>query len=280
MKTFENNRYSTHRKPSESWIESMLSLVRGRPVTNASPKFTIVEYPKSGGSWLTNMVSSLCGLPARDLYVNGPEFLRNMDMSKHPWYQNSDNFTCAGNCVIKSHELPSSNLHTQKGIEKEHCIHLVRDGRDVVVSKWFYETEFLPRNGIMDRPEITFDDFLKQTAQDWSKFVEAWLAEAVIFCRYEDLITKPAEILNSLKDQLFLPTVMSAEEAVAENTVEKTRKSFSGVFKHNTFVRSARAGDWKNSFTPDAEAVFDRYGGDALAKLGYARSSLQEAASS
>jgi hypothetical protein len=67
---------------------------------------------------------------------------------------------------------------------------------------------------------------------------------------------------------------MSADQAVDENTVEKTRKSFSAAFKHNTFVRSARVGDWKNYFSPDTEVVFDRFGGDSLAKLGYIRSRL------
>lgn len=272
--TPEKNPNTTNLRVGESWIENILSLVWGRSVLNASRKLTIVEYPKSGGSWLTNMLSSLCGLPARDIYVKSPEFLHNIDMRKHPWYKNTDNFSCVGNCVIKSHELPSSNLQTQIGIKKQNCIHLVRDGRDVVVSKWFFETEFLPRNGIIDRPEITFDDFVKQTSQDWSKFVEAWLAESIILCRYEDLIAKPVEMLNGLKDQLCLPTVMSAEQAVDENTVERTRKSFSAAFTHNTFVRSARTGDWRNNFSLDAEVVFDCFGGDTLVKLGYTRSSL------
>jgi hypothetical protein len=220
------------------------------------------------------MVSSLSGLPAKDIYVNAPEFLPNLDLRKHPWYKNSNDFTCSKSCVIKSHELPSTNLHKQVGIKRQDRIHLVRDGRDVVVSKWFFETEFLPGNGILDRPKTTFDEFLATTAQDWSRFVDAWLAEDVLLCRYEDLLARPVETLSTLQSQLRFPAVMSMEQAVDENTADKTRKSLSAVFKHNTFVRSAKSGEWEKHFSPEAEAVFDRFAGAALTKLGYHRHGL------
>src|SRR5512135_3392679 len=98
-------------------------------------KIIVTEYPKSGGNWLVNLLGDILELPKRDIYVS--DGFNLFDVSKHPWYENASSYELTEDCVIKSHELPDSPLLNFTA----RFIHLVRDGRDVVVSKYFYEKD-------------------------------------------------------------------------------------------------------------------------------------------
>lgn len=229
-------------------------------------RITVVEYPKSGGTWLVSMLGDYFDIPKRDIYV--ADGYSAFDVAKHPWYQNAESLNLTETCVIKSHELPGSNLHNYP----TSYIHLVRDGRDVVVSKYFFERDFCVQNGIFASFDIPWNEYIHKTATEWSNFVLAWMnaKEGQNWFRYEDLLASPLDTLEKivrvLRSEVDRQKLASAVE---KNTKEKISKSLDKVFLHNKFVRKAQAGDWINHFSNQDVLVFNSIAGDAMKVSGY-----------
>ncbi len=227
-------------------------------------RIVVTEYPKSGGSWITGMLGDALGLAKRDIYV-GDDY-KVLDLQKHPWYVGASNLSLKESCVIKSHERPNSPLITFPA----HFIHLVRDGRDVVVSKYFYDKDFCVKNGIYERFETPFDKYVAQVAAEWHEYVLAWLDEPVSTYKYEDFLQDPVGTLQRVLDRLEL-TVPAAQiySAVEANTKDKFKRALDKLFRHNTFVRKGIAGDWRNYLNNEHIRVFKEVAGDALIRLEY-----------
>ena len=224
----------------------------------------LTEYPKSGGSWIVSMIGDVLQMPQRDIYIR-PGF-DLFDIKKHPWYVNN-NLDFPKNSVIKSHELPNSNLIK---FDADY-IHLVRDGRDVVVSKWFFEKEFCVRNDIMPLLHENFDDYVKRNACEWSNYINNWSRQLVLTIFYEDFLMAP---VDSLEKALNAIGYQGFSRKSLENTVSKfTKDRFSALldntFKHNTFVRKGVSGDWRNYFSEKTVMDFKIAAGEALLSLGY-----------
>lgn len=227
-------------------------------------RITVVEYPKSGGTWLVSMLGDYFDIPKRDIYVR--DGYNVFDITKHPWYQDTASLDLTESCVIKSHELPNSMLHNFS----TKYIQLVRDGRDVIVSKYIYERDFCVKNGIYDSFDVPWDVYLQKTAYEWRDFVKAWIDEGHPWFRYEDLLTRPVETLRIIIESLeFKATNRELILVVEKNSKKKMRKSLANVFKYNTFVRNARAGDWNNYFSSTDLDTFDNIAGEAMRVLGY-----------
>jgi len=85
-------------------------------------RIVVVEFPKSGGTWLTSLLGDALGWPKRDIYVD--EHYTAFDVRKHPWYRGAQRLDLPQKCVIKSREEPGSPLHDFPA----RFVHLVRDG--------------------------------------------------------------------------------------------------------------------------------------------------------
>lgn len=226
----------------------------------------ISEFPKSGGSWIVSMLADCLGVAGRDIYMR-PGFSL-FDWRKHPWYVNSKELDFPEQSVIKSHELPDSLAFDFDATQ----VHLVRDGRDVIVSKFFFDTEFCVKNGIFEESRVNFDDYVRQTACEWARYVEAWSREEkVITVRYEDFLCEPAQTLAALLLRLYgwAPPLATLTETVAKFTKERFSASLSDAFKHNTFVRKGVSGDWVNYFSKENCDAYKAAAGSAHRLLGY-----------
>lgn len=224
---------------------------------------TVYEYPKSGGSWLVNILGHLLDLPRRDIYVQ-PGF-NAFAIQRHPWYLDQEDLSIPPLAVVKSHEPPQSarNLPGRR-------IHLIRDGRDVVVSKYFFEKDFCVNNGLYASFDVDFADYVARTAADWAAYLVQWQAEPdVITLRYEDLLAAPEQTIRHLLGQLVLPAVLTPEEALARSSIPRMREELGKVFESNTFVRKGIAGDWRNHFSASDRQIFQRHGGLMLQQAGY-----------
>jgi hypothetical protein len=230
-------------------------------------RLVVTEYPKSGGTWLVGLLGDALGLPKRDIYVK--DGYQAFDVTRHPWYEGAQSLGFTDSAVIKSHELPGSPLTAFDA----HFVHLVRDGRDVVVSRYFYERDFCVANGILERFDEPFDQYVPRVAGEWRAFVSAWLAAGTRTCRYEDLLEDTAGNVQRLLVQQLGLRVSDARirEAVACNTRERLRQALDRTFAHNTFVRRGVAGDWRNHFGRDHARMFDDVAGETLVRLGYER---------
>ena len=226
----------------------------------------VSEYPKSGGSWIVSMLGEALRLPCRDIYVQ-PGF-DLFDIEKHPWYRDAQGLDIPRRCVIKSHEMPGSAAINFPAID----IHLVRDGRDVTVSKFFFERDFCVRNGITKSFDTSFDSFVEHSAKEWADYVLAWhRREDAIAVSYEAFVNDPAFQLCGLFQRI---TGTSLERDLSGRIVEKySRNNFSAslspAFKHNTFVRKGIVGDWENHFSDRNREDFVSIAGEALRAFGY-----------
>lgn len=237
----------------------MSSLSISKPVV-------VSEYPKSGGSWIVSMLGKALGVPCRDIYMQ-PGF-DLFDFSQHPWYVGVDVPDFPMRSVIKSHELPGSRAIPFDASQ----VHLVRDGRDVVVSKYFFERDFCVKNGIMDSFDQTFESFVEKEARQWANYVLNWLNQPdVVTIRYESFLAAPAAELGALVTALTGSTLDEGtlEDVVAQFTRERFSASLASTFKHNTFVRKGVQGDWVNHFGQRDVEAFEAGAGDALRRLGY-----------
>ncbi len=229
-------------------------------------KIVVVEFPKSGASWFVSMIGHALSIPIRDIYVQNEQYSSAFEIRKHPWYNSLEELGITKTCVIKSHELPGSALHPFEA----NYIHMLRDGRDVVVSKYFFEKDFCVNNGIISNFKFSLDEYVEKTAKEWATYVESWLEQNVLKCRYEELLSSPEEVTRALLAALgYSCSEQSVRDAVAANNKEAFKKSLDKAFVHNTFVRKGVSGDWANHFTEKNKNSFKSIAGDLLVRLGY-----------
>lgn len=225
-------------------------------------RIIVAEYPKSGGSWLCNLLGELLQIPARDIYVNADNPAPHI--VTHPWYKNGNEFGLISSCVIKSHEKFGSQLH-----DFEHLtVHLVRDGRDVVVSKFHFEKDFCVLNGFSENFDIPFNVFLLKTALEWVEYIHSWRGKHQVICTYENLIENPVQTIQKLGHDLGLNFSQDhIVSALEKHSKENMRASLS-MFKGD-FVRKGIVGDWKNLFDETSKHIFKKHAGNLLVELGY-----------
>ncbi|EDX85405.1 Sulfotransferase domain superfamily [Synechococcus sp. PCC 7335] len=235
-------------------------------LTNHSDQpIVVTEFPKSGGSWISSMLGEVLSLPNRDIYVQ-PGF-DLFDIASHPWYSQADALDIPPQCVVKSHELPHSSLINFDAT----YIHLIRDGRDVAVSKWFFDQKFCVDNGIRTALPTNFYEYVIKTAAEWSSYVNSWLQQSVITVRYEDFLAAPVQSLGNLLAQMGYEErpLVTLEACVAKFSKKNFSASFDKTFKHNTFVRKGIAGDWVNHFNHHHVDGFKSVANDTLLLLEY-----------
>ena len=232
--------------------------------SNRLPIYLVPEFPKSGGTWFSQMLSECLGLP----------FARNTNPAKFQ------------KCVMTGHHLYHPNFHNATVV--------IRDGRDVMVSAYYYmlfKNEINRQFGVdRHRRQLPFDDYedirsnlpsfieymfttyaTKRFHFSWSQFVDSWLGQEVPVVRYEDLLQDAASQLVIVTRRL---TGTEVSKTVAEQAVEKySFKNISGRKvgdeDKRSFVRKGIAGDWKNHFAHEACVMFDAYAGEQLIKAGY-----------
>jgi hypothetical protein len=227
-------------------------------------------YPKSGTTWLCNLMSSYLDVP----------FVRNYRLP------------VLMPCVVHSHWLPADRLPP--------TIYIVRDGRDVLVSRYVYDARAVraprnPRGGRMRRarfeqlygPQVDLDDIAANlpkfieaemtapqlTGVNWAEHVRRWLAippERVAVVRYEQLradvpaTLAPAfeQLTGGAADRDYLGLAAERFEFAAQAGRNEARGD-------GALMRAGTVGDWREYFTDEAAEVFARHAGGLLADLGY-----------
>ena len=245
-------------------MDALKRLVMNNTLSKSLPLYIVTEYPKSGGTWLAQLISFYFDVP----------FPRNQ-MPK-----------------LESSVMHGHMLHTPF-MKNVFC--LFRDGRDIVVS-YYYHTLFKSDKNTdhlvnRTRAACQFEDYndiqtnlpayIKYLFEEekkgmfhfnWKEFADSWLGqENVAYVKYEDLLEDAAEALMepikkiSGKEADFEKLVAAREKFSFKNQTKRE----AGEEDKNSFLRKGIAGDWKNHFTKEACETFDKYAGDTLVKLGY-----------
>lgn len=229
--------------------------------------YLVSEYPKSGGSWVAQMLSHYLGLP----------FPRNQRAA----FRSS---------VLHGHRL----FHRRFG----KALWVIRDGRDVMVSLYFHVLFDNDRNsphqveaarrlyGFADVEDISANmpRFIEVqlTRGDgwlfrftWQQFVRSWFNSGIPPLRYEDLLADPK---GSLGAAIARITGQAVDDEMLRATIDRfefTRLAGRppGREARGSFLRKGVAGDWQNYFSHESRKVFHALAGPALIAAGYERSS-------
>jgi len=191
----------------------------------------IVEFPKSGVTWLSTLIANVNLLKSEqdesvtfynlDQYV--PDIHITKDLAQFPlWKSPKYRF-------IKSHD----------NYNKNYCsiIYLIRNPLRVMNSYY----EFMKFHGSYAG---TFEEFVKSPRygiRAWNNHVNSWIKELdpqqkIHLIKYEDLMEKPKETLSNIYDNLGL--YISDEillESIKRSSLERMRNSESVYSTYNPF---------------------------------------------
>ena len=226
-----------------------------------SSHVTVNEFPKSGGTWLSQMLSEALNLP--------------FPQNRLP--------TISG-CIMHGHygkSWPAKNM-----------VVVWRDGRDITVSMYYHylfqNDKGNPRITRIIGDKLNFSDvndihsnlprFIEFIFSDkvtprfsWAEHVDAWRPRPVQFVKYESLRLHAVDELRRLCNAFAVPHL---DEALLQGIVQKYsfenqsgRKP--GQENKSSFIRKGIVGDWKNSFSQSSREAFDFYAGRQLIDLEY-----------
>jgi len=237
-----------------------LALVKGFMPIGWFP--LVNEYPKSGGSWMAQMLSESLELP----------FPRNR-------------LPMARSSILHGHYRHAS--------VSQPTVIVWRDGRDVLVSLYFHRlygnTLTSTRETNIAKQALGIDDpadverylprFIELVANEsthprysWETFVKEWHKSPKAVCEilYEDMLNEPAGCLMMATEALGKSiTLDKAREITARYSFKRQSGRMAGEENKTSYLRKGVAGDWKAKFSREARQVFDHHMGDALITLGY-----------
>ena len=243
-------------------LQGLWRTVLVHTVAGVVPYYVVNEYPKSGGTWLGQMLSRALDVP----------FPRH----RMPLLRRS---------VMHGHHLHPTGMRN--------TVVLWRDGRDVTVS-WYYHCLFRSERthpslveenrralGFADCEDIRtnlprFIEYLFERQRhpgfSWTRFVDAWRDRpGVLYTSYEALRADGAGELARLANALASDTLTRERAAGIVDAFSFERMAGRRVGQENihSFLRKGVVGDWVNVFDREARQLFHHYAGPALVALGY-----------
>lgn len=235
----------------------------------------IVSYPRSGNTWLRFLLGNLLYDVTID-FSNRERYIPDI-------YRNSDRYMLkiARPRILKSHEMYD--------LRYPRVIYIIRDGRDIAVSYYYYQRKFHNYRKDFDSFIVDFVTGRIDNYGSWGANILSWLARkndvknGFLLVRYEDMLNdtrkvvgdvyrflelsrSPEQIQEAIKKSAF--NNMATLETKAENSDRKLRNSDHSI----RFVRAGRSGSWQEAFTPYSKEVFKELLGEMLIKLEYENS--------
>jgi Sulfotransferase family len=160
--------------------------------------------------------------------------------------------------------------HINRIIPHAKFIHLVRDGRDVVVSMQAASRGW----GRLWAPEK-----MESNASLWKTTVLAarkaqQYSDRYLEVRYEELLSNGVRELREIFDFIGVPIDAETVTTIfTEHQFEKMKQVGAGVRGFSLpegFFRKGQAGEWRNALSPSQRYIFHDTAGDLLCALGYA----------
>ena len=225
------------------------------------PVYIVNEYPRSGGTWVAQMLSAALRLP----------FPRN----RIPQFRSS---------VLHAHCLRPFGMNN--------VVAVFRDGRDVMVSYYFYHFFYLPQSklyvshvapyldvkdpGDVERYLPRFVEFMLATPRQprfaWHEFTARWWRRPGVSCvRYEDARSDPAAAIARIVGELTGKCLDGDETraVAARYSFQQQTGRRPGQEIRGAFARRGIVGEWKTCFNAEARRIFCHYAGKELIRLGY-----------
>ena len=244
------------------------------------PLYVVNEFPKSGGTWVGQMLGRALGVPfPRNRFpVFKPSVMHGHYLS--PWGMN--------NVVVAwrdGRDVMVSWYHQQLIPHEWNRAQVARSRRELPLEDYddiygnlpaFIEYAFTRPRSL----SFLWADFVRPFTSphapnfSWADFVRCWHArKGAVHVRYEDLRRDtPGELRRiawELAGEKLSPERASAVAEEFSFECQSGRRS--GEENKGSFLRKGVVGDWRSRFGPEAREVFDRYAGEELILLGYER---------
>lgn len=248
-----------------------ISIAKNYPPNPKESDVYLVSYPKSGNTWMRYLLA----------YAIWPE-LESIDLKTMASYIPSVNLDwdnlkmldIKAPCNNKASRIIKNHFRYEKGfLFNNKVIFIVRDGRDALVSYWYFTKQ-------RDNIDISFSKFLEtpQPYGPWRDYVIDWMNAPInkLVVRYEDMLLNPRIILNNVLDFINI----NCSEEIIENAVEKASfKSLKKIedekglnidqLKKVNFIRKGKTGSWKDIFKEGDIERFNKFHGGPIPELGY-----------
>jgi len=239
----------------------------------------IAGLPKSGTTWLGNMVCSYPGIN-NILIPEITSYELNNNGSHH--YELPENFPNRFNAILalmKMH-IPGTNHNAQILQEcKVHYVIMYRDLRDVAVSHYFYvkRTPWHPEFPVYRKLNVEqgLKYFAENTLEDFEEWIRSWHRnrdpQHSIVVTYEQLLGDTVASFTRVAKHFELD---SSPETISKIVEANSFENLSGGRQHGqessgSFFRSGTSGNWKNYFTPKVKELYKQKMGDFLIEFGY-----------
>jgi len=154
-------------------------------------------------------------------------------------------------------------------------LHVLRDGRDCVVSTWFHNLRVNPEE--TQRRYPTMHDFVAFMAKSWAVYADRGLRfqaahpQRCMTMRYEDLVENPREtmtrVFQFLSVDVSLAILRRCVEAGKFETMSGGRQP--GVEDRTSFLRQGLPGNWRQHLTEEDNRAFLAIAGNTMALAGY-----------
>lgn len=179
--------------------------------------------------------------------------------------------------VVKTHLAP---IQIEKKYRSIPSVYLVRDGRDCLVSYAHYRLNIV-------EPGTNFYPNLKEAilarrrsywGGGWSKHANAWLKQASVVIKFEEMIANPIENVEKLRQIMDLPEP-KIENLPSFDDLRSRRMPYGNLAPKRSedeqdahrkkFFRKGEVGTWREEMPEDLHELFWIHHGTAMDKLGY-----------
>jgi len=228
----------------------------------------IAAFPRSGSTWLRTMVANIIDPSARSDPAIFNRLIPSTSIRNTPRVRSRPSPR-----IVMTHSVWRRSI--------PRAVYLVRDGRDVLVSFYYYT---IVRAG---RAESFADFYAMYSAgvfgPRWDRHVASWFGRArrklgsdLLTIRFEELKKSPEEVLDDVVGFLGLDTsaelrARAVEDASLENERQIESQRHGPVSGGKSFYRGGRVGDWQTFVPPHLLEHFLSHGAaKALRQVGYA----------
>jgi hypothetical protein len=243
------------------------------------PVLFVAGLPKSGTSWLENMLATYPGYnPITPLDAIKYESQHGESHS----YQLNDNFFSQYKnllLVMKMHiDGSERNCEVLNSSGIKYVI-LSRDLRDVAVSYAFYVSRTPWHPDFQLYQQLSFDDRLTDFAEryldEYVQWIQLWKSnrdkDNSLIIRYEELRENTPAVFSRVADHFELNSSQAIIDDITKKhsleslKVEK-KLGYQGI---GSVVRKGQVGDWKIQFSPKTKELYREHIGHFLIEEGY-----------